>query len=94
MKIAVDDIRETFSIQNLKSGELLKSEIRLAIRESFNLIKDSYNEKNELFTLIQLIDNILAGNISLTKQQIFDYCTSQRYFMKLYMKKMMDTKPD
>ncbi len=94
MKIAVDKLREKFSIQNRKSGELLKSEIRLAIKESFNSMKDPYNEKNELFTLIQLIDNILASNISLTKLQILDYCTSQRYFMKLYMKKMMDTKPD
>lgn len=89
MKVKSDDLGQGFLDDENEQIEVLKSDIRLAIKDSFNFNKKPDEELNELFTLIQLIDNVLSSNITLTKQQTIDYCTSQRYFMKLYMKIIM-----
>ncbi|MFX1273641.1 MAG: hypothetical protein ACFFBP_13545 [Promethearchaeota archaeon] len=73
-----------------KQDDILKGGIKSSLKVSFNSDKSADKELNELFTLIQLIDNMLSSNATLTKQQILDYCKSQRYFIKLYMKKVME----
>lgn len=78
------DDRDTFDALKLKPH------LRTAIQEGVRSARRSDNEVEEIFNLIQLIDNILSGNTSLTKQQVLAYCTNQRSLMKLYMNKMME----
>ncbi len=77
-----------------KSIEDLKYHLKLAVRKAIRVERIPEKKIDDLFTLIQLIDNILSSNMTLSKQQNLDYCKSQRYLMKLYMKKMMDKTSD
>ena len=40
--------------------------------------------------MIQKIHFILKNTQDLTQKQKYDYCSSQRFFMKLYLKKIVD----
>ena len=73
-----------------EDNEMLKSHLKLAIKRGLSRERKEGKELDELFIMIQLIDNILSSNMTLTKQQNLDYCKSQRYLMKLYMKKVME----
>lgn len=90
MKVKSEELKQDFLDNENERYDVLKNNIKLAIKDSFNIIKKPDKDLNEIFTLIQLIDNVLSSNLTLTKQQISDYCISQRYFMKLYMKKIME----
>ncbi|MFX1497987.1 MAG: hypothetical protein ACFFBH_10695 [Promethearchaeota archaeon] len=47
---------------------------------------DKTQEQN--LEILNLIKEILTNTAKLSPQQIIDYCNSQRYFMKLYFKKL------
>jgi len=72
--------------------------------ESFDVSRESFFEKLEInsFTNTNLenkltkcyskiinIHFLLSNNNELTNTQKLDYCTIERYFMKLYLKEMM-----
>jgi hypothetical protein len=42
------------------------------------------------FDLIQKIHSILKNSQDLTQKQKYDYCKNQRFFMKLYLKRISD----
>lgn len=44
--------------------------------------------KDENFVLITEIQSVLQNCSNLTDKQKLDYCNSQRYFMKLYLKEI------
>lgn len=46
--------------------------------------------KNEDLSTLQKIHAILLNCINLNEKQKLEFCTSQRYFMKLYLKKLRE----
>ena len=60
--------------------------------------KDFYSKKrnsledilNNHFDMIQKIDVILKYSQDLTQKQKYEYCNSQRFFMKLYLKNISE----
>ncbi len=53
--------------------------------------KDNFEQedlKNENLVIITEIQSILQNCSNLTDKQKLDYCNSQRYFMKLYLKEI------
>ena len=65
---------------------------------SLNLIKNNgikrssvnlNNSKNEYLAISNDIHSILSNCSELTNTQKLDFCTNQRYFMKLYLKEVV-----
>jgi hypothetical protein len=55
-------------------------------------LKQRYKEiSEENLDIIKSIHAILVNCSNLTQQQKGDYCKSERYFMKLYLKKFVGT---
>jgi hypothetical protein len=50
----------------------------------------SYRVNDNNFEMIKKIHFILKNNQDLTQKQKFDYCSSQRFFMKLYLKSISE----
>ena len=48
-------------------------------------IEDLFDEN---LTTLQKIHSILLNCVNLTKKQKLEFCESERYFMKLYLKKL------
>ena len=82
---SIDCSRDASFLKNALSREDVKD----AIRKSISSFKKPDEDLDEIFSLIQLINNILSSNLTLTKRQQAEYCASQRHFMKLYVKKLM-----
>lgn len=59
-------------------------------RQNINeyIIKNFDKSKEQNLEVLNLIKEILKNTAELTPKQIIDYCKSQRYFMKLYFKKL------
>ncbi len=49
---------------------------------------------DENLTTLKKIHAILLNCINLSKQQKLEFCESERYFMKLYLKKLKNKKKD
>ncbi len=62
-------------------------EINKGINKHFK--QEFGNEKNEYMIIINEIHSILKNCTKLTNEQKLDYCNSERYFMKLYLKKII-----
>ncbi len=56
------------------------------------IIKQFDKGKDENFETLQFITEILRRENNLTPQQRINYCNSQRRFIKLYLKELMEHK--
>ena len=54
------------------------------------VIKKFDKTKEQNLEMLNLIKDILENVANLTPKQIIDYCNNQRYFMKLYFKKIQE----
>lgn len=54
------------------------------------VIKNFDKSKEQNLEMLNLIRDILKSTAELTPKQVIDYCNSQRYFMKLYFKKLQN----
>jgi len=54
------------------------------------VIKQFEKGKDESFETLSFINEILRRGANLTPQQRIDYCNSQRHFIKLYLKELME----
>jgi hypothetical protein len=54
------------------------------LKSSFPLLE----HKDENLSTLQKIHAILLNCVNLNEKQKLEFCTSQRYFMKLYLKKL------
>jgi hypothetical protein len=56
------------------------------------IIKQFEKGKDESFETLKFITEILRRKDNLTPQQRINYCNSQRHFIKLYLKELMEHK--
>ena len=56
------------------------------------VIKRFEKRKDESYETLKFINDILRKRTNLTPQQRIDYCNSQRHFIKLYLKELMEHK--
>ena len=62
-------------------------------KESNNyIIKQFEKGKDKSFETLCFINDILRRGLNLTPQQRIDYCNSQRHFIKLYLKELLEKK--
>jgi len=55
----------------------------------FENVFSKESNKNDYFVILNDINSILMNYPNLTNKQKLDYCNSQRYFMKLYLKEVL-----
>ncbi|MFX1315692.1 MAG: hypothetical protein ACFE9T_07500 [Promethearchaeota archaeon] len=79
-KIRLD---QSFNFANI---ELQKNNLILQNREIFK----SEEIHNDYFEMVKKIHSILSNNSNLTNKMKFDFCISQRSFMKLYLKEILN----
>ncbi|MBY9008124.1 MAG: hypothetical protein KGD63_15395 [Candidatus Lokiarchaeota archaeon] len=72
-KLRLDDNQKS-NQQNINHNTNILNYFKENIEESFEMAKD--------------LENILKNCSDLTNEQKSDYCKSQRYFMKQYLKKL------
>jgi len=60
------------------------------IKHSFQVKDCQEIETNEDLTTLQKLHAILVNCINLTKKQKLEFAESERFFMKLYLKKLID----
>ena len=83
----------------MMSSNLGKSEPVLNIKNLFyesplHLVKDNKKEQkteisiNDNFLILKEFESILHNCPTLTNKQRLDYCISQRYFMKAYLREI------
>jgi hypothetical protein len=85
-----------------KKNNIEIQKIEASGRNSVNLEKQSteFESQNieslcdENLTTLKKIHAILLNCINLSKNQKIEFCESERYFMKLYLKKLQDKKSD
>jgi hypothetical protein len=78
-----------FKYRELKILEFLV--YKTAKKDSDNyVIKPFEKGKDESFETLRFINDILRKGINLTPRQRIDYCNSQRHFIKLYLKELMN----
>jgi hypothetical protein len=73
------------SIENLKAkkiGKLILQDISTQNNHSRGTISDDNLE------IIKDLQKIIQNCSNLSEKEIWDYCQSQRYFMKLYLQKL------
>lgn len=56
------------------------------------VIKQFEKGKDESFETLEFINDIIRRGTNLTPQQRIDYCNSQRHFIKLYLKELLEHK--
>ena len=81
----LNEKKQKYSI-NYDSDTLFK-EINEEKLQSFKL--DTDNSKDDYLSISNDIHSVLSNCPDLTNDQKLDYCDSQRYFMKLYLKEVM-----
>jgi len=75
--------------------KIQKSEPKLMDSKVINYVSDNIEEENiedicdENLTTLQKIHAILLNCINLSKKQKLEFAESERYFMKLYLKKVL-----
>jgi hypothetical protein len=62
--------------------EMFSNDFYIKKQQTYNEIVDDHLD------LIQKIHMFLKNSQDLTQKQKYDYCNSQRFFMKLYLKKI------
>lgn len=84
---------KTLDINNVK---IQKSELSSEDSENKELQSDKVVKENiedicdENLTTLQKIHAILLNCVNLSKKQKLEFCESERYFMKLYLKKVQN----
>ncbi len=91
----------------MNSKTIKKNNIKIQGSES--ILKDSVNKEtqsekvveanienicDENLTTLQKIHAILLNCVNLSKKQKLEFCESERYFMKLYLKKLKNNDKD
>jgi hypothetical protein len=80
-----------FKYRELKILEFLV--YRITDKEKNNyVIKQFEKGKDESFETLKFINDILRRGTNLTPQQRINYCNSQRHFIKLYLKELLEHK--
>ena len=72
------------------SGSKKQSESRIREGKVPNASFPLLEYKNEDLSTLHKIHAILLNCINLNERQKLEFCSSQRYFMKLYLKKLRD----
>lgn len=67
---------------------ILISERHREINNTFN----EWNEKTDYLIILNDIRSILSNVNCLTNNQKLDYCSNQRYYIKLYLKEVLKQK--
>lgn len=79
--------------ERIKIKEVISNTRVLQNSDKTNLKKNNTEIENicdENLITLQKIHAILLNCSNLSKKQKFDFCESERYFMKLYLKKLKD----
>jgi len=71
-------------VENSKSQEQQDIKYNLQVKDGQEI------EANEDLTTLQKLHAILLNCINLTKKQKLEFAESERFFMKLYLKKLID----
>lgn len=58
-------------------------------KSEFNSVRYNINDSSEYLSILNDIHSILSNCPDLTNTQKLDFCTNQRYFMKLYLKEIL-----
>jgi len=53
------------------------------------ITRDSIIIANENLAIIKILHSILLTNLNLNNKQKLDYCKSERFFMKLYLREII-----
>ncbi|MFX0082043.1 MAG: hypothetical protein ACFE94_09845 [Candidatus Hodarchaeota archaeon] len=80
--------KKKFSVENFR----LNLENNLNLNDTIEIIgfkQQVSDTKTEYLSISNDIHSILSNCTHLTSNQKLDYCNSQRYFMKLYMKEIV-----
>ncbi|MFW9878313.1 MAG: hypothetical protein ACFFG0_34965 [Candidatus Thorarchaeota archaeon] len=74
-----------------KSEKQNTNQVSVSSRTPNNEVNDFIIENlcDENLTTLQKIHAILLNCVNLSKQQKLEFCESERYFMKLYLKKVL-----
>lgn len=56
---------------------------------TFENISNKWNTKNDYLIILSDIYSILSNVKDLTNNQKLEYCNSQRYYIKLYLKEVL-----
>ncbi len=76
------------------SNSILKDSINLEIQSDKVVEENIENICDENLTTLQKIHAILLNCVNLSKKQKLEFCESERYFMKLYLKKLKNNNTD
>ncbi len=68
---------------------ILRGEMMLSKSKTFEIVFNKESNKNEYLIILNDIHSILSNCSNLTNNQKLDYCNSQRYYMKLYLKEVL-----
>jgi len=74
---------------NLKSL-FYKDEVNIEIKNDFEIVSEG--ETNDNLIILNEIKAILQNCSNLTDKEKLEYCNSQRFFMKLYLKEINNRK--
>ena len=83
--------KDSSSTENSDSDTNLNSKLREAVvNTSQNKDKEIENICDDNLNIIKKVHAILLNCSNLSKKQKLEFCESERYFMKLYLKKLSD----
>jgi hypothetical protein len=86
------DNKKNIKIQRI---EILKRNLIYSEKKSNELRdKNINNFSDENLNTLKKIHAILLNCLNLSKQQKLEFCESERYFMKLYLKKLQNKNKD
>ena len=84
------DIKEKPRTNDITTPEPLVSQEQEGIKSDIQIVPHQKEAMDENLTTIQKVHAILVNCINLTKKQKLEFAESERFFMKLYLKKIID----
>ncbi|MFX1321869.1 MAG: hypothetical protein ACFFAQ_09505 [Promethearchaeota archaeon] len=86
-----ESVKENYKIKELISLDKKEVQLKKQFKKNSHnqLNKEIINDLDDNFDIIKSLHLILLNCSTLTKKQKFDFCNSQRYFMKLYLKEIL-----
>ncbi len=79
-----DILHKSHFSESKSCKEGIYKEFHINMQDPFKGVMDNH------FDMIQKIHFILKNSQDLTQNQKYDYCSSQRFFMKLYLKSISE----
>lgn len=82
----IERVKESYKIKELVNQENENIQLKKHLK------KNSHYQLNGLddnFDIIKCLHLLLSNCSNLTKKQKFEFCNSQRYFMKLYLEEIL-----